>query len=133
MLNPLRSRCASLLLGMYNFLAILLFVCLICFVHRGDLESIKILVDNGVDFLVGNDDMRTVITNHGTCYFIHHLLMVSLDSELTGCSSSCIKWHDQCFGLFTCPGISSFVYGYYMLHKCFGNDKAICLEFAERI
>ncbi len=27
----------------------------------GDLDSIKILVENGVDYMVGNDDMRTVI------------------------------------------------------------------------
>jgi hypothetical protein len=26
----------------------------------GDLDSIKILVENGVDFMVGNDDLRTV-------------------------------------------------------------------------
>ena len=29
-------------------------------VYSGDLDSIKILVENGVDFMVGNDDMRTV-------------------------------------------------------------------------
>jgi hypothetical protein len=36
----------------------------LCFVLTakcsGDLDSIKILVENGVDFMVGNEDMRTV-------------------------------------------------------------------------
>lgn len=49
---------------------------LIC-TDRGDLDSIKILVENGVDFMVGNDDMRTV------SLFLHPQVHLRLIGSIT--------------------------------------------------
>ena len=68
----------------------------------GDLDSIKILVENGVDFMVGNDDLRTVIKWQSPIFLLVGWIVIIVFGS--GGPSGCIKWYDQCLRLPISPG-----------------------------
>ena len=119
---------------MFMSMLFVLFLCcvfksfLIMCACRGDLDSIKVLVENGVDCCIGDYDNRTVSDLFKCSKIDKFSYEMWFSGPSAGNASSSIKWKDQCVGLSIESG-RNFWYKHVIWEKNSAHQILICFIY----